>query len=181
MKATIALSTLASLLPLVAQVSAMELPGSEKLNLLEAKCENVRLTGKYTLEVDCRDGSASLDLNSCFSNNLGALEYVQDGGFGATCEDCSVVKLDDRGRVVVGDNGKYSLNCVCGTGGALMGPFGAVSMMNTTYDISDWQTIRIAGPPAVEACQHKKCGIGMFCHGTEGLSKRAENGRFFTA
>lgn len=49
MKATIALSTLASL----ALVSAYEVAPVEKMSLRDALCKNVRVADKYTLKADC--------------------------------------------------------------------------------------------------------------------------------
>ncbi|KAI1196132.1 hypothetical protein F5X97DRAFT_325807 [Nemania serpens] len=159
MKATIALSTLASL----ALVSAFEVPFWEKMSLSSASCRNVHLTDKYVLNADCANPSdpppmewrgISLDLNKCFANYLGTLNYVQDGGFGASCSDC---RLE-------GDN--HDLVCQCDKGDG-------TGNKNTTYALSDWKTIRIEGCAGCQYCE--KCVLNPSCHYSDGIEKREED------
>ncbi|KAI1159472.1 hypothetical protein F5B18DRAFT_655590 [Nemania serpens] len=138
MKATIALSTLASL----ALVSAYEVAPVEKMSLRDALCKNQPI---------------NLDLNQCFANYLGTLNYVQDGGFGSSCDECYVDDSDDT---------KYNLVCQCDTG--------ADSTMNTTYALGDWKTIRIQGCLGCQACS-KECNLAIGCHNSDYIEKRAED------
>ncbi|KAI1184574.1 hypothetical protein F5B17DRAFT_433421 [Nemania serpens] len=164
MKATIAFSTLASL-PLAALVSAFEVPGWEKMSLRDALCKNVHLTDKYVLNADCTNPydppplqtrSISLDLNKCFANYLGTLNYVQDGGFGASCDECHLEGGD-----------AYNLVCQCDMGD------GTNKNMNTTYKLGDWKTVRIEGCAGCQYCG--PCNLNPSCHSSDYIEKRSED------
>ncbi|KAI8945630.1 hypothetical protein F4801DRAFT_115747 [Xylaria longipes] len=150
MKASFA-STLASL-PLLAIVSAFEVPWYEKLSLGDANCQNFHLK-KTVLHATCKNPARnpdeakpvdlSLDLNTCFANYLGTLNYVSDGGYGSSCSWCHLVGT--------------KLVCMCSVGGD-----GGTKY--NEYELNNWRTIRLTGGD-----------FTMHCGSTEGLEKRVDN------
>ncbi|XDG08210.1 hypothetical protein ABKA04_007825 [Annulohypoxylon sp. FPYF3050] len=102
MKANFA-STLA-FMPFLAIVSAMEVSDVYKTDIGNCNCNNIHLTGNHVLNANCvRPGygsrlNYSLDLNRCFANYLGTLNYIPEGNgdFGASCGPCKMngTKLD---------------------------------------------------------------------------------------
>ncbi|KAI1755370.1 hypothetical protein F4782DRAFT_551621 [Xylaria castorea] len=142
-------STLASL-PLLAIVSAFELPSYDKLSLGAAYCKNIHLTDGHVLQATCTNVAAegmkahdlSLDLNGCFANYMGTLNHVADGGFGASCKSCKMVGT--------------KLVCDCLVGDS--------TTKHTKYELDDWRTIRMGGED-----------FTMSCGSTDGLEKRVEN------
>ncbi|KAI0401139.1 hypothetical protein F4802DRAFT_601413 [Xylaria palmicola] len=157
MKATTA-SQLASL-ALYSLVSAFEVPLWEKMSLSDAHCEDINLTDSYILHARCVSVSSpswdlnsppkdiSLDLNKCFANYMGTLNFVPDGGFGTSCPECTI---DDKKNLV----------CKCGIGAGM-------GYKETTQGLNDWRIIRVAGLGNSE--------IEMSCHQDIGIQKRADD------
>ncbi|KAI0457017.1 hypothetical protein F5B21DRAFT_465249 [Xylaria acuta] len=138
MKASFA-STLASL-PLLVMVSAFELPWYEKMSLGAANCQNIHLTDGHVLHATCTNPAAdpsytkpvdlSLDLNDCFANYMGTLNYVSNGGFGSSCSSHLV------GTKLVS---KCSVGKDRGT-------------KHNEYELNDWHTIRLTGQDFTMHC-----------------------------
>ncbi|KAI2467569.1 hypothetical protein F4781DRAFT_303411 [Annulohypoxylon bovei var. microspora] len=90
-------STLA-FMPLLSIVSAMEVSDVYKKTLGNSDCANIHLTGNHVLHANCeRPGYGThtdyeLDLNKCFANYLGTLNYIPNGngGFGGSCSPCKM-------------------------------------------------------------------------------------------
>ncbi|KAI0912841.1 hypothetical protein F4824DRAFT_499570 [Ustulina deusta] len=130
MKANLA-STLAYL-PLLAIVSAFAIPYYEKMSLSSAHCQNIRLTDGHVLHATCTNPAQdpaitepvdlSLDLDSCFANYLGTLNYVSDGGFSSSCSACHLVDT--------------KLVCECSVGQGL-------GTKHNEYELNYWRTIRL--------------------------------------
>ncbi|KAI1459877.1 hypothetical protein F4805DRAFT_34505 [Annulohypoxylon moriforme] len=90
-------STLA-FMPLLAIVSAFEVSDVYKTDIGNCDCTDIHLIGNHLLHANCeRPGYGlrmdyNLDLNKCFANYLGTLNYLPNGngGFGGSCSPCQM-------------------------------------------------------------------------------------------
>ncbi|KAI0149649.1 hypothetical protein F4776DRAFT_172816 [Hypoxylon sp. NC0597] len=110
-------STLA-FLPLLAFVSAFEVSDVYKKTLGNSACTNIHLTDGHVLHANCEDPGygkrmdVDLDLNQCFANYLGTLNFAPhgNGGFGGSCSPCQMVGTKLTCQCLIGGNRgtKYS-------------------------------------------------------------------------
>ncbi|KAI1108396.1 hypothetical protein F5Y14DRAFT_457098 [Nemania sp. NC0429] len=165
MKAIIAL-----FLRLAALVSAEGSPSWEIMTLRQS-CVDVHITDGHVLTATCANVQdappilskvLSLDLNNCFANHHGKLEYVQNGLFGRSCNKCHI-DIEDKNPQLV---------CECGTG--LWG-ISDEQYVNSTYSLKDWRTIRLAGCPGVSGAVPGSCNLNMGCHNSDYMSERVED------
>ncbi|OTA57453.1 hypothetical protein K449DRAFT_424833 [Hypoxylon sp. EC38] len=104
-------STLA-FLPLLALVSAFEVSDVYKKTLGNSNCTDIHLTDGHVLHANCDNPGhgtfmdVDLDLNQCFANYLGTLNFTPNGhgGFGGSCSSCQIVDTKLTCQCSMGEN-----------------------------------------------------------------------------
>ncbi|KAJ8129381.1 hypothetical protein O1611_g4251 [Lasiodiplodia mahajangana] len=130
---------------------AFEVPWYDHMSLGDAQCKNYTLDG-HIFHASCKDTEfqdsdyvdMSIDLNGCFANYDGNLNYVINGGYSSSCNPCHL-------------NGT-KLECECGIGG----PKGGTK--HNEVELNSWRTIMVTWPATGNPA--------MVCEDTTGIEKR---------
>ncbi|KAI1346812.1 hypothetical protein F5Y01DRAFT_296967 [Xylaria sp. FL0043] len=131
----VTLAPILASVPCLAIVSAREIPDFEKMSLSSAKCEDVHLIDNHVLHATCTNQftdpahtspkELSVDLDDCFANYDGNLNFLYwgPGGFSGSCISCFIA--DDT-----------KLVCQCYTGE------GHKTKYNE-FNLDTWRVIRL--------------------------------------